>query len=395
MVSRLLRSSSLVARRYSGQLPGEPSQPVRLLYVGETEYARDFEIFVGNPPRAASGGDELFRGGLPSYILSSARVRREAEVADVVLTQWVPGIPFPPQAVVYHPFLDGHLPVRQDVCEQIRQVRSRAYRRLLRDVARRAEYRSTVHRDEQALPSFEAQLHQPYVRTRFGERAVLDDPAELARIYEGWGRILSVEHAGVVVAACIVLHDFVAKGVLTFHRNGIRDAATIGTRALTERTAALELALFDYAIEHRMKEIDLGFTRSIANDGRFLHKRRLGCSFSPALNSPVFALQTKSWISAALYSRFPLMTGEPHAATLHLGYDRFRPEPPTQRWRGQLKCYRLPGLCRIELHSNANVDSPEVQTRVRVLHEIFPDVELHVERVAEVPERSLDVRLAE
>ncbi len=209
----LLREPRIVALRYEGGLAGEPGKKITMLYVGEAHRACEFELFLGaDAARDVAPPEEVFRGRITSYLAHRRRIDQMAGSADLVLREVFPMEAYPSEGFVYHPFVDGYLEVADGLPQQIRRVRSRTYRRLLRDVQRRAEFTSEVVRGPEALEAFWRDLHEPYVRSRFGKRAVLDGLASLAGPYDKCGRLLTVKRSNEIVAAAIVLHDFAGQG---------------------------------------------------------------------------------------------------------------------------------------------------------------------------------------
>ena len=378
----LLREARIAALRYEGSLAGEPGARIAMLYVGEAQRAHEFELFLGaDAARDVDAPEEVFRGRITSYLANRKRIDEMAGAADLVLREVFPVEAFPGEGLVYHPFVDGYLDVADGLPQQIRRVRSRTYRRLLREVERRADYTFEIARGPEALETFWKQLHEPYVRARFGRRAILDGLAALAGPFEACGRLLVVKHSNEIVAAAMVLHDFVERGVLSYFRNGIRDFNSISPNLLTERTAALELSLMRHAVEQRFHKIDLGFTRTIASDGRFIHKRRLGCTFSPLVGGPRLVLQTRPSLRPSLFARFAILSGPPASFTLHLGFDGTAAPRRTQHWRALLKSYMAPGIREIRLHASSGARGPARESYEEALRGVAGEREVVIEEV--------------
>jgi hypothetical protein len=364
----------LIARAYAGQLAGDPAFPVRMLYLGAAASAAEFENFVGaDAVRDAPPSSELFRGTLASYPMWRAATELAGASFDVAVCEDVPLLPGRPDDVLHYPFLDAHLVVRASLDEQIRRVRSRSYRKLLRAMRKRAGRRWTARRDREALALFWSRFHEPYVRSRFGKRAVIDSEASLAQLFDRCGTVLLLEMDGAPVAATVVLRDFVVPGELTYHRNGFLASSP---DLLTEHTAALELSLFEYALECGSRTIDLGFTRGIVNDGRFVHKRRLGCTFHPTAGSARYRIACTERLRPPFFSRFSILAGAPDAFELHLGYEGGHDGGDVQKWRGQLKNYMLPGLQKVRLHLAAAARGGGFE---RALREVVGDREVVVD----------------
>lgn len=145
---------------------------------------------------------------------------------------------------LHYPMLDGTLHVEPTTMEQIRGVRSRAQRRLMRDVLQGDKYRSWVESRPQALDAFLATLHDPHVRGRFGAWAVVDHGEKVRRLYAQRGRILFVaERARPTQPVCGTLLLDSGGGLLEYQFNGFAGGGHASADLMAERSAALELAL--------------------------------------------------------------------------------------------------------------------------------------------------------
>jgi hypothetical protein len=378
----LIREPRIAGFRYSGHLGGEPGPKVTMLYVGEAQRAQDFHVFLGaDKTREVTPPKEVFRGRVMSYMMQRSRVDEMARTADLVVRETFPLELGPAEGIAYHPFLDAYLDVARDLTQQIRRVRSKTYRRLLRESLRRSDCQLEVREGPEALAEFWHELHVPYVRSRFGKQSTVDSYEKISEAYQGCGRILVVRESGNAVAACVVLHDFDGPRILTYHRNGIKDSDSISPRALSERTAMLELWLMRYALEQGFKRINLGFTPAIANDGRFGHKSRLGCTFEPLAGGALLTIDCKESLRPALFARFALITGAPGAFTLHLGYDGASAMLRTQQWRGLLKAYMAPGIKDIHLHVSKGARAAGFVDYEKALREVAGEKEVVVEEV--------------
>jgi hypothetical protein len=275
--------------------------------------------------------------------------------------------------------VDGYLDVARDLTQQLRRVRSRSYRRLLRAQLREGRFSVDVQNDRDALVRFYNELHEPYVRTRFGKRVVLDSLEDMLSLFQAGGRVLFVKDRDQVVAATVLLHDFAGPGILTYHRNGIRDPAS--TALVTHRTALLELSLLRYAIDNGFRRIDLGFTRAIANEGRFVHKRRLGCTFEPVLGAPTVAIHCERAVRPMFFARFALLTGETGALTMHLGLDGSAPQLRPQALRQALKGYLAPGVTNIHVHASPTRDPAERASYEKVVREVAAERDVFFDEV--------------
>jgi hypothetical protein len=349
----LLEPGCIVVRRYVGALAGsEGREPIRLVYVGHEEYAREFEIYLrqevaeGVRPEAT-----LFRGNLPHYLVARSGLRPLLEDADVVAHEAFPGAATHPDDILHYPMLDASLRVELDLRRQLRRLRSRGLRRLAREVLARRAYRAWLEPGLPALERFRVELYEPFVRRRFGAWGMLDAPETLRALHAHGGTVLFVARRDQPDVPVCGAQLFTARpGVLAYHVNGF---AADAPHLAAERTAALELALFEAAIAARFERIDLGYTRAVLNDGLFVHKRRLGCSFSPVAGSPAFRIRVRDRRRASVFSRLPLLTGEPGQWSAILGFDDSGPRLRGRAWRGELKSYRALQLTRAAVWTNA------------------------------------------
>src|ERR1019366_2354710 len=185
------------------------------------------------------------------------RLAREAAVADVVAWEVFPGSVAQQHGAMHFPMLDASLRVERSLAHQIRRVRSSGTRRTMRHVIRQNGYREWLESGPEAFERFQATLHTPYARARFGAWGTIDDSAALRIRYAKHGRILFVarrERPDEPVCGTLLFDP--GGGVLVYHANGFASAAEGGDGG-AEHTAALELALMRYAIEGRYTSIDL------------------------------------------------------------------------------------------------------------------------------------------
>jgi hypothetical protein len=364
--ARLLGNDAIVVRRYQGTLGGgtvERVEPLDLVFVGREELARQFEVyFRADDKRNIDRETTSFRGSLAQFAVKKSAIARDAAEADILACEVFPGSFVHDDDFEHHPMLDAHLRVEATIEQQIRRVRSRAQRKLMRGVLRRGDYRDWVDSSESALETFRTTLHTEYVRARFGEWGMIEDSAIVRHMYARSGRILFVAaraNPNQPVCATLLLDD--GAGRLVYQYNGFLLAAERNERLMAERTAALELAVATYAIEQRFTRIAFGYTRAILSDGLLVHKRRLGCTFAPLFGSPLFRVHVKPGRRAAVLARFPLLVRGRGGWTAALGYDDASPRLAKRAWRAALKSYRVPGLARAVIWTNttpANASDP-------------------------------------
>jgi hypothetical protein len=235
------------------------------------------------------------------------------------------------------------LPVALSLDQQIHRVRSRAERRLLRQLLRRGDYVARFTEDRAALETFRRTMHEPYVRERFGAWGNVESPERLRELHARGGGVLLVAPRAEPerpVCGALLLGD--GGQVLDYNRNGFLDAAGWPAALMAERTAALELAMMGHAIDRGFERVDFGYARAVLNDGLFTHKRRLGCDFAPASYSPVLRLRVRSGRRAEAFACCPLIVGAPGQHTAVLGYDEGAARLTKRAWRGALKGFALP-----------------------------------------------------
>ena len=354
--SDLLSPGGIVARRYVGTLGGaEGGEPLELLFVGRKSFEREFEVyFRATAERRLQPVATTFRGNLAQCAMHGRELTRQAASADLVAWEAFPGAAAGGQDTMHYPMLDGRLRVARTVEEQIRRVRSRAQRHLMRDLLETTRYRSWVASDPAAFEAFCTTLHEPYIRGRFGAWASTGDDQQLRRLYARRGCILFLAERGrptEPVCGTLLLDN--GGGALAYQVNGFAGEGQSSANVHAERTAALELALVQHAIDHGFTRINLGYTRAILNDGLFVHKSRLGCTFVPVPGSPLFRLRVRPTRRAAIFGRYPLLAGAPGSWTALLGYDAAAAPRSKRAWHAALKDLRVPGLAKAVVWTRA------------------------------------------
>lgn len=352
LLAAIPSTGPFVVRLYQGSLDSS-GEPLSVLYCGEERYAGEFSFFWSRNAEVASQTHLV--GNLLRYAALPAALQPLREQADVVLRRLLPWSSPSPGELLHYPFLDATLRLASTVEGQIAAVRSKAQRRRLHKLWRRREYSFRVSKDASDFNFFYDALYGPYVRTKFANRAQLDGPTELKNLFRRAGHLLLISQHGRQVCGALL---FPRADALCYHRNGFMDGASLPPQLLAERTAALELALFEHAIHSGFRVIDLGFTRAVLSDGLFVHKRRLGCSFSVARYSPAFAMRIRASIAPWVLSTFPILAGGRKRLVAHLGYRRGQPSQGARRWKRVVKTYAFPGLAGAVLHTDAPAEDP-------------------------------------
>lgn len=262
-------------------------------------------------------------------------------------------------ALRYHPFFDAQLDVRETVEAQIQAVRSKAHRRRLRQVFRSKDWKWSVGERPEDLDAFYADVHRPYVEARFGDRARIDPLGPLRKRFAAGGRVLTVTQAGAPVCGAVL---FDAPTGLDYDRNGFRLDALKTPLVLAERTAALELAVFQLAQELKAATIDLGFCRALLNDGLFTHKRRLGCRFVPQAGSGRYQIWVRPRLRPEFFAGAPMVVGPCGDFEAHLGFVAGSPPMRKLVLRALLKNFALPSVRRAVVWTDAPATDEKRQT---------------------------------
>jgi hypothetical protein len=255
----------------------------------------------------------------------------------------------------YSPFLDAVLDVAPSVEAQIRAVRSKAHRRRLRKASRGREWAWSVGARPEDLEGFYRTLHRPYVEARFGDKQRHAPLEGLQRRLARGGLVLTVTHRGEPACGAAL---FDTPDGLDYDRNGFRLDALKSPVLLSERTAALELAIFQLAQELSARTIYLGFCRALVDDGLFTHKRRLGCRFVPERGSG----RSQLWVRPALRPRFfaavPLVMGPCGEFEVHVGLSQDSASLTRIQLRALLKNFAIPAVRRAVVWTDVEALDP-------------------------------------
>ncbi len=290
-VRGLAALSSWVYAVHRGPLPhGGPDLEVH--YLGRALLEGD--ALLAYRPHADAGGwrrELQEEGGLVSFLAArrdptTAHGLSRGNRAPVLLVDplfdWIGGL----EGAFRHPvFLRAMLPVSSSFEEQLEQVRSKPYRRVLRRAHKQAP-RWRISRDVDELRDFHATMYQPLAHTRFGAAASVSSLERLTETLQDRGELLLVEHEGKPVIGSLLYRSPADPGTLFNWKYGIRGCESLDAPTQRELTARLEVALFEHALKERDTSIDFGLTHAVANDGIYVHKRRLGCNFTPLPHGP-------------------------------------------------------------------------------------------------------------
>ena len=329
----LLRSGASIYQ-LSGMLKGA-GHPLSITYLGSAAHQEQCSSFL-----QGTWGSQLGATLHPDVL---------------VVAEPLP-VPFPQEDVLrYSPFLDAVLDVEASVEAQIRAVRSKAHRRRLRKVSRGREWDWSFSEQPEALEQFFRTLHRPYVEARFKEKQLIASLEALQQRLARGGRVLTVTHRGEPVCGAAL---FDTPDGLDYDRNGFRLDSLKSPVLLSERTAALELAIFQLAQERSARTIFLGFCSALVDDGLFTHKRRLGCRFVPARGSG----RSQLWVRRAFRPRFfsgvPLVMGTCGAFEVHVGLSQDSAPLSKIQWRARLKNFAIPAVKRAVVWTDIEPGDP-------------------------------------
>lgn len=339
-----------VSTVHEGPLPhGGPT--VRVAYVGRALFERDALLpFCQHAAPGAFRREVLREGGL----VALARARRRPGLivdadADVVLVDppfaWTGGLR---GAFRYPVFLRGALALGSSLDEQLTRVRSKPYRRVLKRALKRgASWR--VSRSEGDLRDFYEAMYEPLARNRFGDAANVSPYERLASALRHRGELLLVERERTPVIGALLYRSPRAPGTVFNWKYGVRDPAAVDAAGLRELTASLEIALFEHAISRQDARVDFGLTSAVANDGVYVHKRRLGCDFTPLPRGPELLLRFAEGVEAAVLERAPLFVRDGAALRCLTGYTGQRDGSGEPFAKGVLREHTFEGCGRATL----------------------------------------------
>ncbi len=360
-VARLMATRQLVALRLE-------SKTHTLLLVERDSLRSHFLFLAGPRPKVT----ELFRGNAVDLVLERTRLRAEASKADIVAAPWKF---FEERAdtLRWYPFLDAQLAVAATLDDQIRGVPLKAHQKRLRAVGADPAITLRLSHAPRDFERFYKELYVPH-QQRIG--ATPDEKPLLEESFRDGGALGIVEGRGRKLLAAVLLL-IRRRGTLTFHRTGF--AATTPAQ-LAYRSTALELLAFRHAQQLGFALLDFGFAPSVLTHPLFLQKRRLGCTFSPTPSSPALMLSVKRALRPSLFSRFPLLTGEPGAFVVQAGLSRSE-KVSGRTLNAWVRAFDVVACDRVRLSTDA---TPELSGRVlceRALREAVPRLDVEVDEV--------------
>lgn len=336
-VARLMASRQLVALESHGA--------EHAMLMVERDSLRDAVLFLAGPrPRVT----EPFRGNAVDLVLVRKKLQDAAARVDVVAAPWK-FLGDPPDAIRWFPFLDAALPLAGSLDAQLAGVPHRA--RLL-SVGDDPAVVLRVSRARKDYQRFWAELDVDGPDD--GREAGFRDGGAIALVLARGGKRL-------LAGALLLIRR---RGAVTWHRSGYADAHALTATQHAHRAAALERAVLDHAIALGVAQLDFAITPSQVTHPAFLQRKRLGCTFSPTPSSPALMLTVKPALRAALFGKFPLLTGEPGDFAIQFGCAGTK----DKALRAAVKALDVPGCDRVVL----SADGADRARAERVIAEEVP-----------------------
>lgn len=239
--------------------------PITILFIGKKEQHNSIRGFIGSRQCAFDRNTSLYFWEIKHY-LNRKRIDADLTMINVnrILYYFVrpKGYLLIPDSVRSILYLDGPLNVIENKYSSNALRKSRAIKR--------SQYICKVHKNEEELKHFYNEMYIPYIRGRYGERAVIES-YEKARRLMRTGFLLEVQR-----------DDRIISGVICRIRNGMFVFELVGVKSGSPqllKEGALD-ALYHYsvrlALEKKCKMIDFGISRPFLNDGLVGYKRKWG-----------------------------------------------------------------------------------------------------------------------
>lgn len=303
----------------SGQLPGG-HRAVAVHFSGRARLAGELGfLFDGRRAHRPDHEERSFEGRLLRYALRPAC----ATPADIHLEdRLVPRhLRAPQEETLLAPYLTATLRLQDSLKAQIDAVRSTDLRRSLRRAdERKLSFRETRARDDVAR--FYDDMYKVLAATRFGPDASLVTRDEVQEVVARRGALLLMEDGGRPLGGALLYRSRYTPQVLFWWKAGLADS---GPRT-EENFRALETGVLRYALATGLPFLNVGLVRSVANDGIFIHKRRLGCDFESLPGGPVFRMRLAPEGRAGLLAALPLIVR--HHGRLEAWHGVTSTEPP-------------------------------------------------------------------
>lgn len=311
----------IVDCRLTGLLPGA-GRPVRVRVLAREPVVSELAFLFD--PSSSIERSVLWRGSLLDL-----RRRPGADVGgdDIVLRERIPGVPesrLSSDYPIFVPYLLASLPVRPDEESQFRAIPSRSTRVHLK----RAGHLPATRRvtcDPAEVERYYDQGFKQFAERRFGRAALLQPFEEVRRQLGRRGRLLLVEARGVALAGALLFVARSASSALYWWKTGIfGDESSIPSEY---RGATLEFHALAHAREAGFRTLTMGLTHSLAANGIFLHKRRLGCDFVGFPGVPRFRLALRPETRAFVLAHLPLVVRGARGFECWIGLDPDAPDP--------------------------------------------------------------------
>jgi hypothetical protein len=363
-VAMLVASRELVALRLD-------SKTHSALVIERNLLRNDFHFLGGRAPKVK----QLFRGNSVELLLERGRLAAEAKRVEVVVAPWK-FFDEGPATMKWHRFFSAQLTVAATLKEQLAQVRHDGQRRDLEAAADDPSLAFPAARTRKDFNRFYAQLYAPFTRQTLG--APVEPREEVARDFNDGGALVLATRKGKLIAGALLITQ--RRNGLLFQKAGFAQTGSLTPRQLAARIAALDIAVFRYAQEHRFAWIDFGETSSVLSDPDFSNRRQLGCNLVPMPSSPALMLEVAPKIRPTLFGATPLLTGEPGGFVARCGFSRGGKGHPrlARQYAGELVGA---GVRSISFCTDAVRDAPGRVGQERVFREHAAEVELEIEEV--------------
>lgn len=341
---------------HRGPLPhGGPD--VEVHYLGRSILEGD-ALMAFRPHTAATGWrrEVLEEGGLVTFLAArrDPTTTRGASAPVLLvdpLFDWI-GME---GAYRYPVFLRGMLTLGTGFDEQLERVRSKPYRRVLKRAQKQgAGWR--ISNDVRELRHFHEHMYGPLARKRFGDAAKVSPLAYLEQTLKERGELLLVEENGQAVSGSLLYRSFGEDGTLFNWKYGMLTPESLDPPTQRERSAALEVAVLQHAIARGDRRVDFGLTNAVANDGIYVHKRRLGCDFTALPHGPELLLRFGAGIEPGVLERVPLFVQNGGGLRCLTGYTGARGRDGEAFTRGVLRECTFDGCAHVSLFVNEGED---------------------------------------
>jgi len=282
----------------SGRLAGG-HRAVAVRFSGRARLVDDVSfLFEGRGAHRPDHEERCFEGRLLRYALRGAC----STPADIHLHDRLLLLSVRTPMTLLAPYLTATLPLKGTLKDQIDAVRSTDLRRSLR----RADERKLSFRETRAradVARFYDEMYKILAVARFGPEASLVTREQVQKVVAERGTLLLLEDGGRALGGALLYRSRYTPRTLFWWKAGL---AHEGTRT-EDNFRALEIAVLRHAIASGLSLLNVGLARAVASDGVFIHKRRLGCDFTPMPGGSTFRLRVTREARPDLLAALPLV----------------------------------------------------------------------------------------